>query len=335
MLQSSRRRMTTSGKTRELSLLETIDGLLEYIEKYNVLSDGSRDVIVIINDQMAAKHSVPDSIAKVIPDAGCLDISSLHQQSDNDKICQEFLSHRNGTKFIFNVFQSEQSILRLMDRIRSQSDLQSASIYSFLLSADLSMEYDRALDPNQRSQHQIAPHSLGQWIDTTDGLHSECIASKIKDLLTDYELMINHWDQIYPRYLMDGLDAQNPGTMEYDHFQCDLEPLDFLDRFKEIIVSRKKRATTRWMKGEPLNVDLSPNKWMVATTGTGRAPFAILYVHRVEQCRLKDIGDDIAKIENMESGTELIVLLKEIYPDLSDEDMVDIVHFTCCHMISD
>ena len=157
------------------------------------------------------------------------------------------------------------------------------------------------------------------------------IAIGIKEWILESQKTLNHWHRIYPHYLNCHL---SDGLTDDIGIDCDFVPLDFLNRFKEMIVTQKKQATTRWMKGEPFQIELKANKWMMATTNRGRNPFAILYVFKVEQCRLEEIGDDIAKIENMKSGSELIAVLKDIYPDIADDDKVDIVHFTCCHQVN-
>ena len=159
----------------------------------------------------------------------------------------------------------------------------------------------------------------------------------------NYEYNIKNWKNILKKYMINDNDnnkneIENKLNNDDDNDEYDdneyLEPMDFLNEFKEIIITRKKCATTRWFKDEPFILNnLKVNEWMISTINDGNTPFGILHINKIQKMKLIEINNDIAKIENMNNSKDLINLLKKIYTKITDNDQVDVVHFTCCHFI--
>ncbi|ETO32561.1 hypothetical protein RFI_04555 [Reticulomyxa filosa] len=181
-------------------------------------------------------------------------------------------------------------------------------------------------------QHQEYPHSLGQYIKVKNEDVSKCIFEQVYNLEKQREL----WPYLYKQWNKLISDAAISIEFDFKSRLNYLKPLDFLDRFVSIIWSRQKCATTRWMKYEPFsdNGTISPNQWVLATCSDYSKLFGILYIHSVRLHKFDDITDELAKIENMKNKQELKTILKQIYPDITNEDFVVVVYFTCVHFFS-
>ena len=339
--------------------LKLITDLLNNIEsiKLNV-----ENTVVIINGCVGVgKTSTGDALNEMISNSIFFDGDAFYQHSslnfsNNNNwynnwisiICTNIdlhLNKLNTSNFVISyVFEDQQSILKLVNSIKSIHNFKNASIYYFVLTADLNVIHQRirkrALslydnddfeslnwDLNRSKElqnilfkkHLNLPHCLGQMIDTTNFKKVNQVSMYLKSIINKYEYNLNNWKDILSKY---DINRRN------DFY---LQPMDFLNQFKDIIVKREKRATTRWLKGEQFQVDLQANKWMIATINNGKTPFGILFINKVESYKLIEINDQIAKIENMDSGKELILLLKQIYPKINNSDTVKVVYFTCCH----
>ena len=333
-----------------------------------------RNTIIVINGTLGVgKTSTGDALNCMIKDSVFLDGDALYQHSTLDHanhpdwyfnwtaiVCANINLHLTAfktTNFVISyVFEDDQCIADLVHAIRTRTEHKHARIYVFLLTADISVIHNRIrkralhvsdadakalqcdLDRSSELQsilltHQRkAPHSLGQLVDTSECRSIKQAAEKIKDMVIRYDSNLHNWKRLLPRYLVPVSDRKG-GRVAQHICEC-LEPLDFLSEFKEIIVTRKKSATTRWIQDEPLRVSLVAGKWMVATVDTGRQPFAIVHVNKVESYRLEELTDSIAKIENMKSAAALVGVLKQIYPTIKDNDTVQVIYFSCCHFVA-
>ncbi len=90
-------------------------------------------------------------------------------------------------------------------------------------------------------------------------------------------------------------------------------------KYVDLILEGKKTMTIR--KGYWV-----PKFKELILHGGGR-PFAIVEVTNVEYKKLKDLTDEEVRMDGFKNKEELIEALKKAYGDVSDEDLVTIIHF--------
>lgn len=119
--------------------------------------------------------------------------------------------------------------------------------------------------------------------------------------------------------------------------------LDFSPEFENMILSGEKTATTRVISSsvegaEPSLADLAcsiignrsgKNIIVRATTGSDSRIFALLEIIGVEYKKYSSLTDELARIEQFDSVTELKQCLLRFYPSISESDDVAIFYFKC------
>ncbi|CAL1169712.1 unnamed protein product [Cladocopium goreaui] len=99
--------------------------------------------------------------------------------------------------------------------------------------------------------------------------------------------------------------------------------LDFAPDFVEAIVNGEKKATTRCPG--PKDTDHTSDLEAVISQGWALAKcqhrgFAVLAIESSETRIVRDIDDTLARVEGLETGTELQRILRGFYPGLADDD---------------
>ena len=110
--------------------------------------------------------------------------------------------------------------------------------------------------------------------------------------------------------------------------------LHFNPSLRSKIVSGAKTATTR-LRGED-----DPNSTLEALRAalahgpqrcaalTDDGTFAELDVQRSHSLRFADVDDELARLEDCDTAADLRALVRRFYPDVADDALFDVFHFT-------
>ena len=111
-------------------------------------------------------------------------------------------------------------------------------------------------------------------------------------------------------------------------FYDQLPRLNFAPQFEQIIVEGKKAATTRMLacKKDKLGPVSVPGAVCVGTA-RGR-DFGILVIRQCREMAFSDVDDELARMEDMSSASELQAVLRGFYPEIEDSDRVRVIVFS-------
>ena len=110
--------------------------------------------------------------------------------------------------------------------------------------------------------------------------------------------------------------------------------LHFHPSLRSKILSGAKTATTR-LRGED-----DPNSTLEALRAAlARGPqrcaaitddgtFAELDVQRARSLKFEEVDDELARLEDCETAADLRALVRRFYPDVADDALFDVFHFT-------
>jgi len=110
--------------------------------------------------------------------------------------------------------------------------------------------------------------------------------------------------------------------------QQSLRFLRFHDYLIPWIEAGLKRATTRIGRRRYVPGD------QVIYSGTDGIPKGLLAITDVDYCRISDLDDDMAKLENLPSAEALKEKLWELYGDRLTKELITVVKFTFIETIA-
>lgn len=139
-------------------------------------------------------------------------------------------------------------------------------------------------------------------------------------------------DEIIKRYQIPSLLSKNLQQVSRSRHEKVTKTLSFSNDFVEWILSGKKRATTRVDKfpfedgtcetaGELCDGDV------VRALNDDEHAFATLKITRVEKRTYGSMDDELARLENLDSGETLKKVLLRFYPKLSDDSPLLVLYF--------